>query len=106
MRFCLGAHNLRIATATDCWQQAGYASLPRQHWVCCRCTSGTVEDEVHMVFECDAYEPVWERVWRLFVDFGDWAAADPCGRDLARFMQPTVGSYFLPLLFLHTRCCS
>jgi hypothetical protein len=87
LRFRLGAHSLRISTGR--WEQAGRASLPRQHRVCCRCTSGTVEDEFHMVFECHAYEPIRERFWRLFVDFGDWdcPTAAPGGRDLARFMQ-------------------
>jgi hypothetical protein len=35
--------------------------LPRQQRLCSVCTSGQVEDEFHMVFECDAYDAVRER---------------------------------------------
>jgi hypothetical protein len=48
MRFRLGAHGLRISI--DRWEQAGRASLPRQHRVCCRCTSGTEEDVFHIMW--------------------------------------------------------
>jgi hypothetical protein len=48
-----------------------------------------VEDEFHLVCECDAYMDVRELFWRLFADVGDWISPvdNPCGRDMARFMQ-------------------
>jgi hypothetical protein len=96
MRFRLGAHNLRVATGR--WERVHGSSLPRAQRLCHVCTSGRVEDEFHLVFECDAYSGVRERCWRLFRDFGDWESpvAHPSGRDLARFMQqrqPLVAAF-------------
>ena len=43
------------------------------------------------MFECEAYEAVRERYWKLFVDFGDLDgsgnAVSPGGRSMADFMQ-------------------
>jgi hypothetical protein len=96
MRFRLGAHDLRVVTGR--WERVNGASLPRALRLCEKCSSGQVEDEFHLVFECDAYRSVRERFWRLFRDFGDWDSpvAHPSGRDLARFMQqrqPLVAAF-------------
>ena len=89
MRFCLGAHYLRVATGW--WERAGNSLLPRHQRLCTRCAAGQVEDEFHVVFECDAYELVRERFWCLFDEFGGWqnpsALANPSGRCLADFMR-------------------
>lgn len=97
LRFRLNAHSLRVATGR--WQH-----LPRPQRVCERCTSGLVEDEFHMIFECPAYDCVRERFCSLFTNFGEWqddgslhCTASPTGREMARFMQqhPPVISAFI-----------
>ncbi|KAF6261524.1 hypothetical protein COO60DRAFT_1500794 [Scenedesmus sp. NREL 46B-D3] len=65
MRFRLGAHDLRVATGR--WERAGNSLLPRHQRLCTRCAAGQVEDEFHVVFECDAYELVRERFWCLLM---------------------------------------
>jgi len=44
----------------------GRTGVPRPQRLCERCSQQTVEDEFHMVFECDAYECVRERYPTLF----------------------------------------
>ena len=51
MRFRTGAHHLAIETGR--WARP---KLPRQHRVCSKCSRTVVEDEVHFLFECPAYE--------------------------------------------------
>lgn len=41
----VGAHDL--GTALDRWHR-----IPRQTWLCSRCTGGCMDDEFHMVFDC------------------------------------------------------
>ena len=51
MRFRTGAHHLAIETGR--WARP---KLPRQHRVCSKCSCTVVEDEVHFLFECPAYD--------------------------------------------------
>jgi hypothetical protein len=102
MRFRLGAHDLRVATGR--WESTDNGLLPRQQRLCERCADAQVEDEFHMVFECDAYDVVREKFWRLFADFGGWqnptGLVRPAGRSLADFMRQRQSSV---AAFIH--CC-
>ena len=45
--------------------------LPRQHRVCSKCSCTVVEDEVHFLFECPAYDRIREKYNTvLFAQFG------------------------------------
>jgi hypothetical protein len=94
MRFRLGAHDLRVATGR--WERVDGRQLPRHQRLCTVCLANQVEDEFHMVFECDAYESVREQFWYLFDEFGDWVSprdtVRPDERCLARFMQQRQSS--------------
>jgi hypothetical protein len=81
LRFRLGAHDLRVMSGR--WE--GRTGVPRPQRLCERCSQQTVEDEFHMVFECDAYECVRERYPTLFLD--DFT---PVGRSMAAFMDQDV----------------
>lgn len=103
MRFRLGSHDLRVVTGR--WERVDNSSLPRHQRLCERCAAGQVEDEFHVVFECDAYLAVREHFWKLFVDFGHWNGSgnvvSPGGRTLADFMQQRQSrvAAFTSLLF-------
>ncbi|KAF6263335.1 hypothetical protein COO60DRAFT_456174 [Scenedesmus sp. NREL 46B-D3] len=62
------------------------------------CALGAVLAKLRMSFtlcsECDAYQVVRDRFWRLFVDFGGWQspAVSPLGRCLADFLQQRQSS--------------
>jgi hypothetical protein len=107
MRFRLGAHDLRVATGR--WERVDGRELPRQQRLCSACTAGQVEDEFHMVFECDAYDVVREHFWHLFEEFGEWESprdtVRPDGRCLADFMQQRQSSVaaFIHYCFLARR---
>jgi hypothetical protein len=107
MRFRLGAHDLRVATGR--WERADGRALPRQQRLCTFCTADQVEDEFHMVFECDAYDSVREHFWYLFDEFGEWQSprdtVRPDGRCLAAFMQQRQSSVaaFVHYCFLARR---
>ena len=66
MRFRTGAHHLAIETGR--WARP---KLPRQHRVCSKCSCTVVEDEVHFLFECPAYDRIREKYDTvLFAQFG------------------------------------
>ena len=66
MRFRTGAHHLAIETGR--WARP---KLPRQHRVCSKCSCTVVEDEVHFLFECPAYDRIREKYNTvLFAQFG------------------------------------
>ena len=65
MRFRTGAHHLAIETGR--WARP---KLPRQHRVCSKCSCTVVEDEVHFLFECPAYDRIREKYTVLFAQFG------------------------------------
>jgi hypothetical protein len=52
IRFRLGAHDLRVVSGR--WENRN--GVPRSQHLCERCSQHCVEDEYHMLFECDAYE--------------------------------------------------
>ena len=66
MRFRTGAYHLAIETGR--WARP---KLPRQHRVCSKCSCTVVEDEVHFLFECPAYDRIREKYNTvLFAQFG------------------------------------
>ena len=75
MRFRTGAHHPAIETGR--WARP---KLPRQHRVCSfmldiqtcsKCSRKVVEDEVHFLFECPAYDRIREKYSTvLFAQFG------------------------------------
>ena len=66
MRFRTGAHHLAIETGR--WARP---KLPRQLRVCSKCSCTVVEDEVHFLFECPAYDRIREKYNTvLFAQFG------------------------------------
>lgn len=79
IRLRTGAHHLAIETGR--WSRP---SIPREERLCPRCTSGVVEDEVHLLFECSAYEHIRQAyqsdLFSIFapdVPVGEAARADP-----------------------------
>ena len=60
VRFRLGVHNLRMATGR--WD-----NTPRHERLCRKCTQQSVEDEMHVVFECPWYQSVRAKFASLFV---------------------------------------
>lgn len=66
MRFRTGAHHLAIETGR--WSRP---KLPRQHRICTKCSDTVVEDEVHFLFECSAYDRIRDKYEStLFAPFG------------------------------------
>jgi hypothetical protein len=59
LQFWLGAHDLGVMSGR--WEQ--HYGQPRSPCLPERCSQHCVEDEYHMVFECDAYESIrdWHR---------------------------------------------
>ena len=53
MRLRTGAHHLAIETGR--WSRP---SVPREDRKCLYCDAGVVEDELHFLFECQAYEHI------------------------------------------------
>ena len=92
LRFRLGAHDLRVASGK--WERGG--SLHRSDRLCERCTQGCVEDEFHLVFECDAYCSVRDKFPHLFRCRSGEASGNsvdgvqPIGRGMAGFMNQDV----------------
>ena len=84
LRFRLGAHDLRVSTGR--WE--GRCGVPRPQRLCERCSKQCVEDEYHMIFECDAYECLRDRYHSLFYDYGD--NHSPADRSMAAFMDQDV----------------
>jgi hypothetical protein len=90
LRFRLGAHDLRVVSGK--WER--HNGLPRSLRLCERCSQHCVEDEYHMVFDCDAYESIRDRHRPLFDQGG---TGDPglvggfshVGRRMAEFMNQT-----------------
>eukprot|EP00775_Hariotina_reticulata_P004702 gene4702-biopygen6454 len=86
MRFRLSAHALHVVTGR--WQRT-----PRQERLCEYCAQCKIEDEYHLLFECDAYNPVRQWFAPLFVCCGGLDDAgrvnrgvlDPC--DVRVFMS-------------------
>lgn len=66
MRFRTGAHHLAIETGR--WSRP---VVPRQQRTCSKCTQTVVEDELHFLFECPAYESIRRKYEdTLFSKFG------------------------------------
>jgi len=66
MRLRTGAHHLAIETGR--WQRP---TVPRDERVCLRCTRHAVEDELHVLFECPAYQQIRTKYGsKLFSRFG------------------------------------
>jgi hypothetical protein len=84
LRFRLGAHDLRVVSGR--WE--GRFGVPRPQRLCERCSEQCVEDEYHMVFECDAYEGLRDRYHSLFSDHG--YNQSPASRSMAAFMHQDV----------------
>jgi hypothetical protein len=87
MRFRTGAHHLAIETGR--WTRP---KLPRQHRICSKCSHTVVEDEVHFLFECPAYDRIRDKYDSvLFTQFGGCRQA--CGlmkhnaEDVRKFMD-------------------
>eukprot|EP00775_Hariotina_reticulata_P015310 gene15310-biopygen4087 len=86
MRFRLSAHALHVVTGR--WHRT-----PRQERLCEYCAQCKIEDEYHLLFECDAYNPVRQWFAPLFVCCGGLDDAgrvnrgvlDPC--DVRVFMS-------------------
>jgi hypothetical protein len=94
MRLRTGAHHLNVETGR--WQKVdvgqGVRQAPsREHRVCTKCRAYTVEDELHLLFECPAYHNIREKYAVLFAGLGGMrrcarnGASDPSL--LWRFMQ-------------------
>ena len=96
--FRVGAHDLGIAVGQ--WH-----NVPRHDRLWARCTTGLLDDEVHMVFECPSYASVRERFAVLFTILGGdahtWASlpAMPDSDTMRRFMHQNPG---LVAAFVHT----
>lgn len=90
LRFRLGAHDLRVATGR--WE--GRNGLPRPRRRCERCCQECVEDEYHLVFECDAYETLRDKWPSLFncPSAANQVPSDlsPVGRSMSAFMNQDV----------------
>ena len=86
MRFRLSAHALHVVTGR--WHRT-----PRQERLCEYCAQCKIEDEYHLLFECDAYNPVRRWFAPLFACCGGLDDAgrvnrgvlDPC--DVRVFMS-------------------
>eukprot|EP00775_Hariotina_reticulata_P001794 gene1794-biopygen3235 len=86
MRFRLSAHALHVVTGR--WH-----CTPRQERLCEYCAQCKIEDEYHLLFECDAYNPVRQWFAPLFAccggldDIGrvNRGVLDPC--DVRVFMS-------------------
>jgi len=70
LRFRLGAHDLPVATGRWVVDSVTRQRVARQNRSCQHCSTGSVGDEFHMVFECEFYAPVRSRFDRLFERFG------------------------------------
>ena len=70
LRFRLGAHDLPVATGRWVVDPSTRQRVARQNRSCQHCSSGSVGDEFHMVFECDFYAPVRSQFAGLFERFG------------------------------------
>ena len=83
LRFRLGAHDLPVAVGR-------FSRVPRSQRLCQLCSSGTIGDEFHMVFECPFYTRVRGRFPQLFERFGGFDSIDstisPSGPHMVRFM--------------------
>ena len=60
-RFRMGCHGLPKDSGS--W---GPQRVPRVHRVCQKCTSGQLGDERHLVFECQALQPIRRRYADIF----------------------------------------
>jgi hypothetical protein len=84
MRLRTGAHHLAIETGR--WSRA---VIPRQRRTCSKCSQTVVEDELHLLFECPAYERIREKFENvLFSKFGGCRQATSTMRnDVAKARQ-------------------
>jgi hypothetical protein len=82
--FRVGAHDLDVATAK--FQHGGAVARSERR---CRLCGAGVGDELHMLAECPAYEPVRFSHAELFSGFGGWwnFPCDMSGDRLRAFMQ-------------------
>ena len=53
-KFRLGAHHLNVAVG----RRAGPNRKPYSQRLCSRCHAAQVDDEMHMVFECSAFDSI------------------------------------------------
>jgi hypothetical protein len=89
LRFRLGAHDLRVVSGR--WENR--IGVPRSQRLCERCSQHCVEDEYHMLFECDAYDSIRDRYLPLFVNYNvsqPLGQLSPAGRSMAAFMNQDV----------------
>jgi hypothetical protein len=95
MRLRTGAHHLMIETGRWHKMDVGQGTLrapSREHRVCTKCRSYTVEDELHLLFECPAYHSI--RVQYAAALFGGLGGVSRCASEgagnpglLCQFMQ-------------------
>jgi hypothetical protein len=96
IRFRCGSHDLKVVTGR--WQE-----VERKHRVCTKCLDQAVEDEMHVVLKCQAYEPLRSRFYKLFEfitnrsDEEKFDASDDL--DMRSFMNqhPRLTAYFIHL---------
>ena len=61
LQFRLSSHSLPIVTGRFAGQ-----SVPRAEGVCSHCADRSVADEMHVIFECHALQPVRQQYAPLF----------------------------------------
>jgi hypothetical protein len=105
MRFRTGAHYLAIETGR--WQ---HPRVPRDERLCTMCPHSVVEDEFHMLFECDAYSQIRQKFsQQLFSLFGGIGVVKRVmkhrPKKVAEFMdqEPRYVAGFVHACFEHRR---
>ena len=66
LQFRLASHGLPIVTG----RLPGGQHVDRAHRVYVRCAGLSIANELHMVYECPALQPLWQRYAPLF--YTDW----------------------------------
>ena len=61
LQFRLSSHSLPIVTGRFAGQH-----VPRADRLCSHCADGSVADEMHVIFECHALQPVRQQYATLF----------------------------------------
>ena len=89
IRFRTGSHWLRVVSVR--WR-----GVPREQRGCPLCSSGSVQDEMHMVFECPAFVCARQRHQQLFLGFGGWTRSARGSKCMQAFMaqhQPSIAAF-------------
>jgi len=91
LRFRLGAHDLPVATGRWTVDPSTRQRVPRQQRYCEECSSSSIGDEFHMIFECQFYNSVRSRFAQLFTKFGGLdnlqQLGTATGQHMAKFMS-------------------